>query len=255
MTALTVEELTVSYNGHRVVDSFDLSLHRGEWVMVLGPNGAGKSSIIRALSGQLSYKGRIQVEGREVASMLRRELARLVAVVPQAPVIPEGMTVYEYVGLGRTPHLGWFAAPGKVDEGVVESALSRLELYELRSRWISRLSGGERQRAVIARALTQEPAILLLDEPTTALDVGHQQAVLELIDRLRHDGLAILSAMHDLNSATQFADSVVLLKDGTIIVSGAPGDVIDAGTIQSLYGANIRVIREGDATFVVAVRK
>lgn len=187
--------------------------------------------------------------------MLRRELARLVAVVPQAPVIPEGMTVYEYVGLGRTPHLGWFAAPGKVDEGVVESALNRLELYELRSRWISRLSGGERQRAVIARALTQEPAILLLDEPTTALDVGHQQAVLELIDRLRHDGLAILSAMHDLNSATQFADSVVLLKDGTIIVSGAPGDVIDAGTIQSLYGANVRVIRDGRSTFVVPVRK
>lgn len=254
MKRIRADNLRVAYNGDAVVDGVELDVGPGEWVMVLGPNGAGKTSILRALAGLVRYGGNAWVDDRQVLDMPRRELARLVALVPQAPVIPEGMSVHEYVALGRTPHLSWFASLDEGDEEVIRVSIERLRLTLLRDRHVGRLSGGERQRAVLARALAQEASVLLLDEPTSALDVGHQQDVLELIDVLRGSGLAVLSAMHDLNSAAQFADRIVMLREGKVIATGAPEDVIDPETVRSLYGANVRVIRERNSIFVVSTR-
>ena len=210
---------------------------------LIGPNGAGKSTLLRALAGLVDHSGTVELDGDPIRRLGRREIARRVAVVPQAPLLPVGMTVREYVLLGRTPYVSYAGREGAHDHAAVEQALARLDLGELVERELGTLSGGERQRAVLARALAQEAPLLLLDEPTTALDAGRQQEALELIDTLRLDaGLTVVAAMHDLTLAGQYAPRMLLLSNGRVVAQGAPSEVLTEALVAEHYGARVRVV-------------
>jgi iron complex transport system ATP-binding protein len=216
----------------------------GEWVVLIGPNGAGKSSLLRAVAGPVPCEGTIEIDGVSLRSMRHRERARRVAVVPQQPVRPEGLTVLEYVLLGRTPHLGYWASETSADIAAAEEALLRLDAVDLAHRRLHRLSGGEWQRVVLARALAQQSSALLLDEPTAALDIGHQQQVLDLVDGLRKSGgMAVLSALHDLTLAGQYADRLILMDAGKLVAGGRPSDVLTRDALERFSGARVEVIR------------
>jgi iron complex transport system ATP-binding protein len=255
VTALELAGLRVEISGRPIVRGVDLTVEKGEWVSVLGPNGAGKTTLLRAAAGLVRAQGDVRLLGRELASLSRRAVARLVALVPQVPVLPAGLTVGEYVLLGRTPHVGVFAREGATDRAAAAEALARLELEELAGRPLGSLSGGELQRAVIARALAQDAPILFLDEPTTALDIGHQQQALELVERLRcNEGLTVVAAMHDLTLAAQYGDRVVLVDGGRVVADGQGRDVLTAKRVESLYGARVRVLDDGEFA-IVPVRR
>ena len=251
--------LTVRLGASTVLQSLDLRAKAGEWIGLLGPNGAGKSSALRALSGVLrtqgsavEVSGSVEVAGHKLAELDRKAIGRLIAVVPQAPIIPVGMSVFEYALLGRTPHLGWFGRPGRADRVVVAELLERLDLARFSDRLLTSLSGGERQRAVIARALAQQAPVLLLDEPTSALDVGHQQQVLELVDELRvQHGLVVISAMHDLTLAGQYAHHLVLLVEGVGVGCGSPAEVLVAEVLERHYNARLRSVHSVDGRIAV----
>jgi cobalamin transport system ATP-binding protein len=252
---IAAEEVSVSYDRKPVVDGFTAHVGRGEWVALLGPNGAGKTTLIRALAGLIAFAGSILVDGSAVAESTRRELARRIALVPQHPQTPADMTVAEYVLLGRTPHIGYLATESRGDRLAAERAIARLSLRPFTGRRLGSLSGGELQRAVLARALAQEAPLLLLDEPTSALDLGRQQQALELIDMLRRDEeLTVVSAMHDLSLAGQYADRLILLDQGTVVADGAPAEVLSEERIGALYGADVRIVRDGDDVFVLPRR-
>ena len=241
--SIELEHLTVVLGERAVVDGIDLEVSDGEWLAVIGPNGAGKTTLLRALAGLVPFSGRIALDGRDAWALHRTELSRLVAVVPQDPSTPPWMTVAEYVLLGRTPHLGRLAKEGTRDREVAAGALARLDLLGYRDRLLGTLSGGERQRVVVARALAQEARIVLLDEPTAALDIGHQQQALELLDVLRSEsGLTLVAAMHDLTLAAQYADRMVLLDAGRIVADGPPRDVLTEALIAAHYEAAIHVV-------------
>jgi len=249
---LRLEGVHVSLDGAEVVKGLDVELDDGEWLALIGPNGAGKTTVLRAVAGLVPYSGSIRIVGDEAAALRRRELARRVAVVPQIPVIPPDTSVLEYVVLGRTPHLGYSGSPGTRDVTAARSALARLDAAHLVDRRLGSLSGGERQRAVLARAVAQDARLLLLDEPTTALDVGAQQQVLELVASLRADrGLTVLSAMHDLTHAGQYADRLVLMDGGREVASGAPKEVLTEQLVARHYGAEVRVIVDEDTGIAV----
>ena len=251
---IELRALAVRYDGAEAVRGLTLEIAAEEWVMLIGPNGAGKTSVLRALCGLLPFGGRASVCGRDVRSFGRRALARLIAFVPQNPVMPPELTVAEYVLLGRTPHLGRLAVEGRGDRKVVARALERLDLLPFAERGLGSLSGGELQRAVLARALAQEASVLLLDEPTTSLDLGRQQQVLELVDSLRGDGLTVLSTTHDLTLAGQYADRLVLLDRGEVAAEGSPAEVLSQANLAAHYGASVRVVHDDGHVYVLPRR-
>lgn len=243
MTAIRLHGVSVALGGTTVVRDVDVTVGAGEWVALIGPNGAGKTTLLRAVARLVRFSGVIELFGRSTGDLPRAELSRQLAIVPQEPSIPPWMTVAEYVLLGRTPHLGPLAREGRHDREATASALQRLGLLSLRDRRLDTLSGGERQRAVVARALAQEARIVLLDEPTTALDIGHQQHALDLLDGLRvESGLTLVAAMHDLTLAAQYADRVVLLDQGRVVADGAPGEVLTEDRLSLHYDASVHVI-------------
>ena len=249
--------VSVRLGGRRVLDEVSVAVEDGEWVAMIGPNGAGKTTLLRTVAGLVPHDGAVAVGGREVSSLSRRHVARQVALVPQDPLMPREMTVGEYVLLGRTPYVPYLGTESRSDLEAVDRALERLDLRELARRRLGTLSGGERQRAVLARALAQEASILLLDEPTAALDVGRQQQVLEFVDRLRGDRrLTILSAMHDLTLAGQYADRLVLLDGGRVVAAGTADEVLTDAVISEHYGAEVAVLdAPGVGLAVVPVRR
>jgi iron complex transport system ATP-binding protein len=238
--------------GATVVDGVTTAVERGEWVAVIGPNGAGKTTLLRAVASLVAYSGTVALLGEDVQRLTRGERARRVAFVTQNPTMPSEMTVREYVLLGRTPYIGYLATERKSDHDAAHWAIARLELDGLAHRKLSSLSGGEAQRAVLARALAQEAPLLLLDEPTTALDVGRQQQVLEIVDELRTtEGLTVLSAMHDLTSAGQYADRLVLLDRGRLVAEGSAEEVLTRAIISRHYRADVRIVGESESGLVV----
>jgi iron complex transport system ATP-binding protein len=252
---IALEGVTVELGGRAVVDGVDLDVPEGEWLALIGPNGAGKTTLLRAVARLLPYRGSISLAGRSTAELHRSELSRLVAVVPQEPSTPPWMTVAEYVLLGRTPHLGPLAKEGARDREAAARALARLDVLDCGARTLGTLSGGEKQRVVVARALAQDARIVLLDEPTAALDIGHQQQALELLDSLRAEsGLTLVAAMHDLTLAAQYADRVALLDRGRVGADGAPVDVLTEESIAAHFGASIDVVRVDGRIAVVPRR-
>jgi iron complex transport system ATP-binding protein len=247
--------LGVNIDGRTILSAIDLAVAPGEWLGVIGPNGAGKTTLLRCLSGSQAHSGDVMVAGRATAGLGQAERARLVAVVPQHPQLPAGMSVAEYVLLGRTPHIALFAFESRRDRSVVADLLDQLGLAEMARRPVTTLSGGERQRAVVARALAQEPALLLLDEPTTALDLGHQHEVLGLVDDLRVDhNLTVISALHDLTLAGQYADRFLLLHEGHQVAVGPAAEVLTPVLLERCYGTRVEVHDHGDTLVVVPPR-
>jgi iron complex transport system ATP-binding protein len=253
---LRLSEVAVAYNGTTVLNGVDVDVPARSWVALIGPNGAGKTTLLRAVAGLVGYSGTIEIGGRPALGMSRRRLSQLVAFLPQRPIIPEGVTVADYVSIGRTPYIPYWGTESAEDRAVVHEVLERLELAALAHRHIESLSGGESQRAVLARALAQRSEILLLDEPTSALDVGHQQQVMELIDDLRvEQGLTVLTALHDLTLAGQFATRLVLLDRGLVVSEGPAREVLTEERIRQHYAATVRVVDEpGAGLTVVPVR-
>ncbi len=234
--ALSCQDIRVSFRDHEVVCGVDLELGAGDWLGIIGPNGAGKSTLLRSIVGLTDHLGTVSLGDGGVPR------AADVALVPQFPVLPKGMTVAEYVLLGRTAHLGWLARESQVDRQIVSSVLHRLDLSAFADRFVSTLSGGEAQQVVVARALAQQCPVLLLDEPTSALDVGHQVSVLELVDDLRRsEGLSVLAAMHDLSAAGRFADRLILIDHGRIVAQGSPEAVLQSDLLSAVYGTPLTV--------------
>lgn len=250
--AVEVRGLGVRIAGREILRDVALDVLAGSWVCVVGPNGAGKTTLLHAVAGLVPFEGTAALWGRPLDAYPRRERARHVGLVPQQPVVPDGMTVHEYVRLGRTPHLGILGAERSEDVQAVRTAMERLELTSEGDRRLDSLSGGELQRVVVARALAQAAPLLLLDEPTTGLDLGHQIRVLELVESLRRsEGLTVLSTMHDLTLAGRFADHFALLSQGRLVSRGARSDVLDPAVIAEHFGTSVRVIGDGDVGWAV----
>ena len=256
MSDIVLAGVSVAYDGEPVVRDLDLTVASGEWLSLIGPNGAGKTTILRAIARLVSFQGEIRIGGRAVTELSSRDVARQVAVLVQEPQMPAGMTVAQYVLLGRAPHLGYLGKESSRDRRIVRDVVRRLTLEELASRPLDRLSGGERQRAAIARALAQQAPVLLIDEPTSSLDVGRQQSVLELIDELRKEQeLTVIAAMHELTLAGQYADRLALLVGGRLAAVGSAAEVLTEPAIAEHYRAQVKVIQmNGSGTAVVPVR-
>jgi iron complex transport system ATP-binding protein len=231
-------------------------VERGEWLGLIGANGAGKTTLLRAVARLIEYRGEITVAGQATTSLSRKQFAQLVAYVPQKPEFPPEMRAIDYVALGRMPHLGYFGAEGPHDRVRCGELLERLGLDTMAERHLATMSGGELQRLVLARALAQEAPVVLLDEPTSALDLGRRVEALELVDELRLErGLTVISAMHDLSLAAQFADRLVLLADGAIVASGTPEEVLDEALLDLHFGTQVRILRTQDGELVVVPRR
>jgi iron complex transport system ATP-binding protein len=253
---VALERISVRYDGAFAVHDVSESAAPGEWVGLIGPNGAGKSSLLRALAHLVPYDGVVSVGGERTARLSRRRRAQLIAYVPQQPELPAGMSVLEYTLLGRTPHIGYFGVESETDRAVCADVLDRLDLAALATRQLATLSGGELQRVVLARALAQDAPVLLLDEPTSALDLGRRVDALELVDELRRErGLTVLSAMHDLTLAAQFADRLILLSSGRIVAAGRPVDVLDEQVLGACFGGRVRVIVDADGDLLVVPQR
>ncbi|MFJ6196603.1 ABC transporter ATP-binding protein [Micromonospora sp. NPDC092111] len=253
--AVEVRDLHVRLGGATILAGVDLTVAPGEWVTVIGPNGAGKSTLLRAVGGLLPAPGAISLFGTPSGSLRRRDRARVVATVAQSPVVPAGMSVFDYVLLGRTPYIAPLGRESAADLAAVHDVLDRLDLAVFRRRELATLSGGERQRVFLARALAQGATLLLLDEPTSALDIGHQQEVLELVDQLRQaHGLTVLATMHDLSVAGEYADRMVLLADGRVAAVGPPDQVLTEDLLARHYRARVRVIPGAHGPLVVPTR-
>jgi iron complex transport system ATP-binding protein len=256
MTALTLDGVTARYGTRVVASDVSVSVEQGGWLAIIGPNGAGKSSLLKAIVGVVSHDGSILLDGAPASALSNRERARTVAYAPQTPQLPDRLTVTDYVLLGRTPHLSPLAREGRADLAVVSNVLARLDLTTLAARALQTLSGGERQRAVLARVLAQQAGLLLLDEPTTGLDIGHAQALLDLIDRLRHEeGATVVSTLHDLTLSAQYASQLLLLDKGKVVATGKPADVLTRETIERHYDARIEVLHTAEGRPVIAPRR
>ncbi len=255
--SITIEAVTAGYGGPSVLRDVSLHVAENEWVGILGPNGAGKSTLMKVIAGlHPPASGTVTVEGATPRDHGRRRMAQLVAYLPQDPFFPESMTAGEYVLLGRAPHIGYFAVEGPRDIAVATEVLELLDAAHLARRHLGDISGGERQRVVLARALAQEPEVLLLDEPTTALDIGHQVAALEMIGSIRKDRpVTIVAAMHDLSLAGQFTDRLVLLAQGRIVASGTAREVLTPDLIREHYNTEVAIVDvPGDGIAVVPKR-
>jgi iron complex transport system ATP-binding protein len=252
VSALAFDRVSVTLGGARVVDRFSAQVGDGEWVALIGPNGAGKTTALRAVAGLVGYEGGVRVFADDARALPPRKLARRVALVPQVPLLPADLTVREYVLLGRTPYLSYLGSERRADHLAADTAIEQLDLGEFVARRLDTLSGGERQRATLARALAQDAPILMLDEPTAALDVGRQQQVLEIVDRLRATrGLTVLSTMHDLTLAGQYADRLLLLDRGRLVAAGSAEAVLTRALITEHYGAEVDVVDSPGSGFVV----
>lgn len=253
---LSLHSVAVERGGRPAVSNATLDVDGGEWHAIVGPNGAGKSSLIKAVCGLLTFSGTITFDGKDWSSLGRAERARLIGYVPQDPYIPDAMEVFDYVMLGRTSSMSLLAAPRSSDRRAVQAILQDLGSSDLAERRVDSLSGGERQRVVFARALVNDPRLLLLDEPTTGLDFGRQQDVLDLLDRLRHErDIPVLSALHDLNLVLQYADRVSVMSDGRTVGSGAPRQVITRESVAKYFGARVEVFDGPTGPVVAPVRR
>ncbi|MDP9843972.1 ABC transporter ATP-binding protein [Streptosporangium lutulentum] len=240
---LRASGLSLSYDSRLVVENLDLVVPPGRITAIVGANACGKSTLLRALARLLTPRqGAVQLDGRALQSIPTRELARRLGILPQGPVAPEGLTVIDLVNRGRSPHQTWWRQWSKLDEQAVHGALAATGMTDLADRAVDELSGGQRQRAWIAMAVAQGTPVLLLDEPTTYLDLAHQIDVLDLITDLnRRENRTIVMVLHDLNQACRYADHVIAMKSGHIVAEGAPADVITARSVEEIFNLRCQV--------------
>jgi iron complex transport system ATP-binding protein len=243
---LQATDLALGYKDRTVISGFDLTVPPGRITAIVGANACGKSTLLRAMSRLLTPRaGQVLLDGRQVHRTPAKELARTLGLLPQSPVAPEGITVADLVGRGRNPHQRAFSRWSVQDDEAVAAALETTGTLDLSDRPVDELSGGQRQRVWIAMVLAQQTDLLLLDEPTTFLDVSHQVEVLDLLTDLNHTrGTTIVMVLHDLNLAARYADHLVALADGRVHAAGAPGDVLTTDTVRAVFGLESQVITD-----------
>lgn len=233
---IKAQNICVSINDKEIVHNLSLEIPEGKVTAIIGPNGCGKSTTLKALSRILPYKGSVTFKGSEMTGFSQREFAKCLAILTQSPQAPSDLTVNDLVEMGRFPHRSFLGRGGKDDKEHVEWALAQTGVTGMRNRLLNTLSGGERQRAWIAMALAQRPEVLLLDEPTTYLDICHQLEIMQLIVRLNQElGLTVVMVVHDLNHAIMYADHVVVVKAGKLVTSGAPREIITADLLADVF--------------------
>jgi len=239
MIKIEIQRVCLGYAHKDILHDVSFQVLPGELLGLIGPNGSGKSTIIRALTRIIApIRGRILLDGKDIAMIPRQELACLLGVVPQLPLLPSAFTAFEVVLMGRNPHLGLFQQESQRELDIAWHAMARTMTQHLAMRRVGELSGGEIQCLLIARVLTQETSAILLDEPTANLDIGRQVEILNLLKNLcRENNLAVLAALHDLNLAAQYCDRLILINDGRVYAQGTPGEVITAQNIKEVYGA------------------
>jgi iron complex transport system ATP-binding protein len=239
-------DLTLAYDGHRVVEKLDLAVPTGRITVIVGANASGKSTTLRGIARLLRPEsGVVELDGRDIAGMPGKTVATVIGLLPQQPVAPDGITVSDLVGRGRYPHQGWFRRWSSTDDAVVAAAMAATDTLGLASRRMEELSGGQQQRAWIAMALAQDPDILLLDEPTTFLDVTHQIEVLDLLTELnRERGTTVVMVLHDLNLAARYADHLGVMTGGRILASGAPQQTLTESVVLEAFGLEARVVAD-----------
>jgi iron complex transport system ATP-binding protein len=252
---LELEKVACGYGGPPVVRDINIRAEGGEFVGIVGPNGSGKTTILRCISGVIPVeRGRILVDGRALQEMDTMEIARNIAVVPQDHHIGFEFPVHDIVLMGRYPHIARFRFENKNDYKKTESVMKNTGVYSLRERAATELSGGEKQRVIIARALAQEPRILLMDEPTSHLDISHQLEVLDLVKNLVRDhGLMVVGVFHDFFMATRYCDRLIMLHKGRIISEGAVEDVLSEKNFADVFGVEARTRQNGDGRLYVDV--
>jgi iron complex transport system ATP-binding protein len=243
---LAAEALTVGYGDRIIVDGLDLEIPTGVVTTVIGPNGCGKSTLLRSLGRLLKPKsGQVLLDGKAISTLKTKDVARTLGMLPQAPVAPEGLTVADLVARGRHPHQSWIRQWSADDEGEVARALALTGVSELADRPVDQLSGGQRQRAWISMALAQGTDILLLDEPTTYLDLAHSVEVLDLVDRMHEElGRTVVMVLHDLNLAIRYSDRLIVMSEGAVVASGTPSEVISEELLLEVFGLEARVIED-----------
>jgi len=244
VAVLKAQDLTLKYDQRCVVDGLSVEIPEGKVTMIVGANACGKSTLLRGLSRLLKpAAGVVTLDGKDIHSRPARELARTLGLLPQHPTAPDGIVVRDLVGRGRYPHQGFFRSWSENDDAAVQRALEATETLALAERNVDELSGGQRQRVWIAMALAQETDVLLLDEPTTYLDLAHQVEVLDLVTDLnRQRGTTVAIVLHDLNLAARYADNVIAMKGGAVVAVGAPREVVTEGLVRSVFGLESRVI-------------
>ncbi len=253
--SLAFNNIDVELGRSPILNGVSVDVEGGGWLGIVGPNGAGKSTLLRTVAGAVSYSGSVVVEGQAIDGRSHRERAKLVAYIPQRPLYPQGMAVFDYVLLGRTPYLGPLAAESRDDISDVWEALDALRLVEFADRDVTSLSGGETQRVSLARVVAQRAPIVVLDEATASLDVAAQHEALELIDRLRTErGITVVSAIHDLTAAAQFCGRIALLDDGNVVGFGPPDEVLTEDLLGHVFEPSIRVIDVDGSTVIVSLR-
>ncbi|MBD0424906.1 ABC transporter ATP-binding protein [Streptomyces sp. NPDC052309] len=244
MTRLSARGLTLAYEDRTVVDALDLDVPDGEVTVIVGPNACGKSTTLRALGRLLKPKGgAVLLDGQALAELPTRRIAQQIGLLPQTPAAPEAITVGDLVARGRQPHQRWWRQWSEADERAVAEAMERTDVAALADRPVDELSGGQRQRVWIAMALAQETELLLLDEPTTYLDVAHQVEVLDLVRQLNHDkGRTVVVVLHDLNQAARYAGHLVAMKAGRVVAEGPPSEIVTAELVREVFGLDCVVV-------------
>ena len=241
-TLLEAQAVAFAVEAKRILDGVSVTSGAGEFIGLVGPNGAGKTTLIKCISGLLAHsRGTVHLDGRDLARMSPRDIAQVVAHLPQNTFVDFGFTSLEVVLMGRNPHLGPFQLEGSRDYEVARAGMKFTHTEWLSGREINTLSGGERQRVLIARALAQEPRLLLLDEPTANLDIQHQLQVMDLVRNLVDDGLAAVTAMHDLNMASAYCDRIYVMSEGRVVASGTPAEVLVPTLIRQVFGVGATV--------------
>ncbi len=243
---LTVGRLSAGYGDRPVLEGLDLSVAAGRVTAIVGANACGKSTLLRAMSRLLRPQGgHVLLDGKDIHRTAPRELARRLGLLPQSPIAPEGITVLDLVGRGRNPHLGLLSRWSRKDESAVAAAMDATGTLDLAERPVDELSGGQRQRVWIAMALAQETEILLLDEPTTFLDIRHQVEVLDLlIDLNQSRGTTVVMVLHDLNLASRYSDVLIAMAGGRLHAAGAPADVLTADMVRHVFGIDSRIVTD-----------
>lgn len=241
---LWAQDIHFAYGKQRVLEGLELAVEKGEILGLVGPNGSGKTTLIRIISGvSKPQRGEVYLAGEPLVTLPPRDRARLVATVPQSPVVPHGFTSLEVVLMGRNPHLKLLQWEGPKDLETSRRVMELTETWEFRNRLLSSLSGGERQRVFIARALAQETSLLLLDEPTANLDVGYQTTIMDMVDRIRRESkVTVIAAIHDLSLAARYCHRLIMLSQGRVVAEGSPKDVLTGENIERVYHTRVCLV-------------
>ncbi|MEU0839593.1 ABC transporter ATP-binding protein [Streptomyces sp. NPDC005962] len=256
LARLAARGVTVGYGGRNVIDGLDVAIPPGVITTIIGPNGCGKSTLLRTLTRLLKpASGSVVLDGEDIARLRTRDVAKKLGLLPQAPVAPEGLTVADLVARGRHPHQSWLRQWSSDDAGVVERALALTGVADLADRPVDSLSGGQRQRVWISMTLAQGTDLLLLDEPTTYLDLAHAIDVLDLVDDLHESGRTVVMVLHDLNLATRYSDNLIVMRAGSILAQGHPREVITAELLDEAFGLRAMVVDDpvGDRPLIVPI--